>query len=101
MLQPYKTRSSVGVATAMVLFVAGGIGSGTLLESNPQASRVFWGVAFPCGAALWLWGCYNHAKSRGYSGWWGLLGFLTIPGLIILLVLPDLTKEQSKASSAA
>lgn len=40
-----------------------------------------------------IYGLYNYAKAKGYSGWLALLGFLNILGLIILVVLPDKRKN--------
>lgn len=43
--------------------------------------------------ASYIWGCYNEAKGKGYPGWLGLLGILTLIGFIILIVLPDKKKN--------
>ncbi len=44
------------------------------------------------GVIVFTLGCRYYAKSKGYSGWLGLLGFATLFGLIILFLLPDKTK---------
>lgn len=49
-------------------------------------------VAHASFASL-IYGLYNYAKAKGYSGWLALLGFLQIIGLIILVVLPDKRKN--------
>lgn len=38
---------------------------------------------------IFVWGCWDLAKGKGYSGAVGLLGLLSLVGLIILLALPD------------
>ena len=34
-------------------------------------------------------GCFFYSKSKGFSPWLGLLGLLWMPGLIVLMLLPD------------
>jgi len=41
------------------------------------------------GTVLLLVGLSFYARMKGRSGWWGLLGFLSILGLIALAVLPS------------
>jgi hypothetical protein len=41
---------------------------------------------------IWLWGSADYARSKGYSGWWGML-CAPLPfgpfGLVILFLMPD------------
>jgi hypothetical protein len=48
------------------------------------------------GGILFIIGLGFLAKGKGYSGLFGLLGFLLCIGLVIVLVLPDRTKSQDK-----
>lgn len=48
------------------------------------------------GGILFIIGLGFFAKAKGYSGALGLLGLLTCIGLLIVLVLPDKTKDQSR-----
>lgn len=41
------------------------------------------------GAIIFIWGCSEYAKGKGYSPWLGALGLLSIIGLIILVLLKD------------
>lgn len=34
-------------------------------------------------------GCIFYTKSKGFAPWLGLLGVLWIPGLVVLILLPD------------
>ncbi len=34
-------------------------------------------------------GCIFYTKSKGFAQWLGLLGVLWIPGLVVLILLPD------------
>jgi hypothetical protein len=45
------------------------------------------------GTVLFILGLCDYAKAKGYSGFWGLLGFCSWPGLVIVAILPDRTKK--------
>lgn len=49
-------------------------------------------VWYALAGSTWLWGCGDYAKSKGYSGWWGLL-CAPLPlgpfGLGVLFLMPD------------
>ena len=38
---------------------------------------------------LFIWGCVDYGRSKGYSGWFGLLGLLACFGLLALVLMPD------------
>lgn len=50
------------------------------------------GILLVLGIATWVWGAGDYAKSKGYSGWFGLLA-APIPfgpfGFVILFIIPD------------
>ncbi len=48
------------------------------------------------GTGLVLLGFANYAKSRGRHPAWCLLAFLWFPGLVILAMLDDRTRDSSK-----
>lgn len=45
------------------------------------------------GDILFIFGLVYYAKSKGYSGLFGLLGVLSCIGLLIIALLPDKTKK--------
>jgi|GEM_PF-2851716 len=47
------------------------------------------------GLGFWSYGCSQYARGKGYSPWFGLVGLLTIFGLIFLAILP--TREAAIA----
>lgn len=53
------------------------------------AFMMFWYVL---GGVVWVWGCADYSRSKGYSGWWGLL-CAPLPlgpfGLVALFLFPD------------
>jgi hypothetical protein len=77
-----------------------GIGVGIILQLSrfilvrqgiipPDLGIVIW--AF--GAAFFIWGCMNYAEGKGSSKWFGLLGILSLIGLLGLFFLPDRHKD--------
>jgi hypothetical protein len=56
---------------------------------NPTLS-----LAILCvGIVFFIWGCVSHAQGKGQSPAQGRLGFFSIRGLIILILLPDKHKN--------
>jgi cation transport ATPase len=43
-------------------------------------------------------GCFRMAKGKGYHMAWGLLGFLSLIGLIILFLLPNRIEKKYKTA---
>ncbi len=84
MLSEYKTKTNLFIGIGLVLqivakYVIGGdIGSlGALI-----------------GGILVVIGCCYYAKAKGHNGAWGLLGLLSLIGLLILVAFKDKCKEQ-------
>lgn len=48
------------------------------------------------GGLMFIIGLAFYAKAKGQSGWWGLMGFLWLIGLLILAKLPDKSEKVSK-----
>lgn len=44
------------------------------------------------GTILLIIGLGYYASAKGHSRWWGLMGFLSLIGLIVLAVMPDRKK---------
>lgn len=81
MLAEYKKTSNVKAAVGIVLQI---IGRG-MLESSP----LFATLAILLGSASFVWGCADYSKGKGYHWGWGFLGFLSLPGLLVLYFLRD------------
>jgi hypothetical protein len=41
------------------------------------------------GYGLEIWGCVNYVRWKGHSGWFGLFGYLLLPGILILVFFPN------------
>ncbi len=83
----------------LAIFCAGfvlGISSPSGSASPSGATSASEAIVF-VGAALWivLWlaGTCTYAKSKGYSPFVGILGIMTIFGIIALVLLPDKWKK--------
>ncbi len=72
-----------GIA-ARTLYVDGVKSAGWLAKIGLVAA----GLLAYAGAVLWVRGCGTLALVRGYSRWWGLLGFLGIIGSLIIALFP-------------
>jgi hypothetical protein len=46
-------------------------------------------VAWLAFIALFIWGCADMARSKGYPWQYGVLGLISIVGYLIVLCLPD------------
>ncbi len=67
-----------------------------LLCSTRQAPLVLCGeICQATGIVLFLFGCGFYAEWKGYSALLCLLGFLSIFGLFILLLLPNKNKQRA------
>jgi len=76
----------------MAVFVGGAIATHAISRSA-RTVEIGLIATVALGYSLWVWGCYHQAKAKGYSGWFGIFGLLSAPGLLVLLILPDRTKE--------
>jgi hypothetical protein len=84
MIAEKKTNTNIGVGVGFVLQIIG------RLLANQGDSMVALGILITlAGLALFIWGCWNYAEGKGYSGALGLLGLLSCIGLIVLILLPD------------
>src|SRR5262249_51716273 len=80
----FQTRANLGILGGIVLMF---VGSG-LAQQGPDLW--FLGITVLLGGwALLIWGCANYMRYKGYSGWFGLFGYLLLPGLLILVCFPN------------
>lgn len=67
--------------------------AGNILKSNlvsqDQTIQTLGFLIFLLGFGLFIFGCTNYARAKGYHWALGFLGVLSLVGLIILAILPD------------
>ena len=80
-VKKHKSNSNVGVGVGLLVSAIGGS-----MESD------FGGVLAILGYGMFIWGCVEYAEYKGYGWKTGLLGILSILGLIILVCLPNKNK---------
>ncbi|MBI5779423.1 MAG: hypothetical protein HZA49_08200 [Planctomycetes bacterium] len=94
MLVEYKNNAISGIVGGM--FVLGGVYQVRSMHPTTVPPLLTLGISI-IGIVLWIWGCFAYAKGKGYSKYWGLLGFLYLLGLLILALFPDKHKNANKA----
>ena len=82
MLAEYQKKSNYGIAIGLLLQIA----------SVPLGGTIIATLVLCAGAGFFIYGCCCYAIGKGYSGGFGLLGVLSLLGLIILVLLPDKQK---------
>lgn len=99
MLAEEKKRTNIGVGLGISALVAGRLLSSAAEESG--AWTELGGMAlFAVGAGLFLWGTFSYARGKGYHWAWGLLGLLSVFGLLILVALDDKHPERRTRRAA-
>ncbi len=83
-LKQFSRTASLGIVGGIVMMF---MGSG-VSQQGPELFLVE-GAILLGGWALMIWGCVNYMRWKGYSGWFGLFGYLLLPGLIILVCFPN------------
>ena len=83
MLPEEKRNTNVGVGLGILLNCAV-----AFLPPGTFAPSIAHGI-FLLACGLFVWGCVNYARGKGYSGFLGLLGLIPVLGLIVLVLLRD------------
>jgi len=91
MIKEYAKKTNIGVGFGIIAQIIG-----FYLSYYAHIGIILWTAAILIwgGILLMMWGLWNYSKGKGYHGAWGLLGLLSIPGLIILALFPDRKKEK-------
>jgi hypothetical protein len=84
MLAEKQVNTNIGVGVGFVLQATGRIL--TLYVPGMSAAGIALTIV---GTGLFIWGCVHYAQGKGYHSAFGLLGLLSIFGLVALALLPD------------
>ena len=87
MLAEYKRNTNIGVGIGLVLQIAGNLLIGP--EDAVGAAPLIGLLLLFVGLGFFIWGCMSYSKGKGHHPAWGLLGLLSLIGLIILVLFPD------------
>lgn len=79
MLADYQKKSNYGIAIGLLMQIA----------SIPISENILALLLLIAGSVLLIYGCCCYAIAKGHSGILGGLGFLSLLGLIVLVLLPD------------
>ena len=98
--EPYATRANLGIAVGLVMTIGGRLWYRSLDDGDDGllTLALIVGVA---GTVAFVYGCVNYALAKGRAGWWGLLGLLSVLGLIVLWLLPDRSDPRMTRRDAA
>jgi hypothetical protein len=91
MLKEYKRSTNIGVGIGWIVIALANLAIRKGALGGPFVGYLL----FVIGATLFLWGCGQYAKGKGYSPYWGALGLLYILGLIVLVFMPDRHKDSA------
>lgn len=86
MIKRYNNLSLALGVPGIILQIVGNL----VAQANADNSLGLLGVPISLvGTGLLVAGLSYYAIAKGRSGWWGLCGFLSCLGLLILLLLKD------------
>ena len=83
MLSEDRIKGSFGIGIGMLL---GLLRQWLWMSHLPQAVTI---PVFVVATIVFTVGCIFYSKSKGFSPYLGLSGALWIPGLVVLILLPD------------
>jgi hypothetical protein len=96
MLPEYKKKTNIGIGLGIITFVVCVLLVTLVSDTSKEAATALGGTIGPLSSLLLIYGFCCYAKGKGYHGAWGLLGLLTIIGLIILVCFPDRHKPKDE-----
>jgi len=77
-----------GMATMIFVGIGGMFFGSKVMKLGPEFAII--STLIVTGSlAMLVWGSVNYARMKGYSGWWGLLGYLLLLGQLVLFCLPN------------
>ena len=100
MLAEYKKKANTVIGLAIVTMIVLGLIAALTAGTSGRTHYILEDILI-LSMLPFIYGLCCYAKGKGYHGAWGLLGLLTIIGIIILVCFPDRhksTKENQRTS---
>lgn len=91
-----KRYNNISLALGVPGIIIQIVGNFVLQANQETPLGALGGLVLLVGTALLISGLAYYAMAKGRSGWWGLCGFLSFIGLIILACLKDLVPEDNQ-----
>ncbi|KPK51425.1 MAG: hypothetical protein AMS22_10950 [Thiotrichales bacterium SG8_50] len=84
-----KRHNNISLALGTPGFILQIVGQ-VMAQTQPETDVGLLGnLVLLVGTALLIAGLAHYAIAKGRSGWWGLCGFLSLVGFLILALLKD------------
>ncbi|MFC1710158.1 hypothetical protein ACFL0F_00665 [Patescibacteria group bacterium] len=83
----YKKIANLWLIIGFLIWLAGN----AVRQYYLSMAIIGW-LLFLIGFSMFIFGCMNYVKAKGYHWAFGLLGILSLIGLIILVLLPNKNK---------
>jgi hypothetical protein len=94
LIKEYKIKANIGVGLAIVVWFAGAILSCRIDRLEDSFLLFHFLSLIPL-----TYGCCCYSKGKGHFGIWGIVGFLWIPGLLILACFKDRCKITTEVNT--
>ena len=91
MLAEYERKTNIGVGIGILIQFFGRVLLGP--DDSVGSAPLFGILLVFVGSALFIWGCMCYSKGKGHHRAWGLLGLLSIFGLVALFFFTDKHKK--------
>jgi len=89
MIPSYKNKANISILLYFASLVSWAVFSAKGIAALSSFS-------FLLSTPLLIAGCYFYGKGKGYNGFICLLGLFSLPGLIVLVALPDKQKTEKE-----
>lgn len=98
MLAAHKQKTNIGVGIGLALQIGGRL---LMTSGGTRSASALGAVVLVAGLAVFAWGCSMYAQGKGHHPAFGLLGLLSLIGLLVLLSLEDRHPEQKAVPPVA